>query len=76
MRASAFAANIFVIHALGDVPAPPLMGWITDRSGGNWNTSFILVSLVMLLAGAIWLMSTRSLVKDTEAVRLLEANDC
>jgi hypothetical protein len=30
----------------------------------------------MLLAGAIWLMSTRSLVKDTEAVRLLEANDC
>ena len=76
MRASAFAANIFVIHALGDVPAPPLMGWITDRSGGNWNTSFILVSVVMLLAGAIWLMSTRSLVKDTEAVRLLEANDC
>ena len=76
MRAKAFAVNIFTIHALGDVPAPPLMGWITDHSGGNWNASFILVSVMMLLAGAIWLMSTRSLAKDTEAVRLHEANDC
>jgi MFS family permease len=73
MRATAFAVNIFVIHALGDAISPPLMGWITDRAGNNWHPSFILVSAVMLVAGVLWLASRQWLVRDTEAVESLEA---
>ena len=35
VRASAFALNIFIIHALGDVISPPLIGWISDLTGGQ-----------------------------------------
>ena len=66
MRATAFALNILVIHALGDALSPWLIGWIKDH--GTWNLSFLTVSTVMLLAGIIWLGSTRALVRDTEAV--------
>jgi MFS transporter, Spinster family, sphingosine-1-phosphate transporter len=31
IRATALAVNIFIIHMLGDVPAPAIMGWIGDR---------------------------------------------
>jgi MFS family permease len=67
MRATAFALNIFVIHAFGDALSPPLMGWITDRAGNNWHPSFILVSAVMLIAGVLWLASRQWLVQDTES---------
>ena len=66
MRATAFALNILVIHALGDVISPTLIGWIKDH--GTWNLSFFAVSTVMMLAGVIWLCSTRALIHDTEAV--------
>jgi len=70
MRATAYAANILVIHALGDVLSPWLIGWIKDH--GSWNLSFITVSVVMLLAGVIWLGSTKALVRDTAALADLE----
>jgi MFS transporter, Spinster family, sphingosine-1-phosphate transporter len=70
MRATAFALNILVIHALGDALSPWLIGWIKDH--GTWNLSFFTVSTVMLLAGIIWLCSTRALVRDTEAVEAEE----
>ena len=31
IRATALAVNIFIIHMLGDVPAPAIMGWIGDK---------------------------------------------
>ena len=31
IRATAIAANIFVIHILGDVPSPTMMGWVADH---------------------------------------------
>ncbi len=70
MRATAFALNILVIHALGDALSPVLIGWIKDRS--DWNLSFFTVSTVMLLAGIIWLCSMKSLVTDTAAVEAEE----
>ena len=70
MRATAFALNILVVHALGDALSPWLIGWIKDH--GTWNLSFFTVSTVMLLAGVIWLCSTRALVRDTEAVEAVE----
>ena len=66
MRATAFAMNILVIHLFGDALSPPLIGWIKDH--GTWNAGFFTVSTVMLVAGIVWLSSSKALVRDTEAV--------
>ena len=70
MRATAFALNILVIHALGDALSPALIGYIKDKA--SWNLSFITVSTVMLVAGIIWLCSMKSLARDTAAVEETE----
>jgi MFS family permease len=51
VRATALAVNIFIIHLLGDVPSPTLMGHIADRS--SLQTSFILPVLAMIVSSAI-----------------------
>ena len=66
MRASAFALNILIIHALGDALSPWLIGTIRDRS--TWNMAFGTVSLVMLLAGVLWLYGMRWLARDTDKI--------
>jgi MFS family permease len=66
VRASAFALNILVIHALGDVLAFPTIGYIAGHT--DWNTAFLFVSLIMLLSGVIWLCGMKFLAKDTAAV--------
>jgi MFS family permease len=71
IRATAFAMNIFFIHAFGDAISPPLIGWLKDKT--SWNTAFVLVSLMMMLASALWFIGARYLDKDTEAVTRLEA---
>jgi MFS family permease len=65
-RSTAFALNIFLIHALGDAISPPLIGAIGDR--WNMNTAFGLVSAMMVVAGGFWLYGTRHLAADTAAV--------
>lgn len=87
MRASAFALNILVIHALGDVISPLVIGAITDASRGitfaaaensdpntgNMNLAFLVVSTMIFLGGLLWLCGTRYLEHDTrEAPRRLE----
>ncbi len=67
LRATAFAVNILIIHALGDVLSPPLIGWVKDLTH-SWNAAFFTVSVAMLLAGVIWICSMRSLAQDTAAV--------
>ncbi len=55
VRSSAIAVNLIVIHILGDVPSPPVIGWISDKS--NLQTGFlagvlaIALSAVVLFAG-------------------------
>ncbi len=71
IRASAFALNILVIHALGDAISPPIIGWIRDRS--DWNTAFLAVSLVILVAGILWLWGVRSFARDSAALAEEEA---
>jgi MFS family permease len=51
VRATALALNILVIHILGDVPSPTMMGYIADRS--SLETSFILPVIAMILSSAI-----------------------
>ena len=64
VRASAFALNIFIIHALGDALSPPLIGAIADRT--NMNVAFFVVSLVMLLGAGFWLAGAKFLQRDME----------
>ncbi|MCI0683253.1 MAG: MFS transporter [Gemmataceae bacterium] len=66
VRASAFALNILVIHALGDAISPPIIGYVSGRFGQQ--TGFITVSTVMLVGGVFWLMGMRYLQRDTDRV--------
>ncbi len=66
VRATAFALNILVIHLLGDVAAFPIIGYIGGHT--NMNVAFLVVGFMMLLAGIIWMIGTRFLGADTEAV--------
>ncbi|MBY0527584.1 MAG: MFS transporter [Gemmataceae bacterium] len=63
VRASGFALNILIIHTLGDVPSPPLMGFIAGYAGRN--TSFTVVSFAVLVGGLFWLWGARYLERDT-----------
>jgi MFS family permease len=64
MRATAFALNIFTIHAFGDAFSPPLIGWLASKT--TWDNAFLLVSLMMVLASALWLLGSRYLARDEE----------
>lgn len=66
VRATAFALNILVIHALGDAIAPPLLGAVAGHS--NMNVAFLVVSVTMLISGVIWLAGMKYLAADTAVV--------
>jgi MFS family permease len=68
VRATAFALNILIIHALGDAISPPLIGAIADRT--NLNMGFLVVSAMMLVAGVLWLAGRKFLDPDTRAASL------
>jgi MFS transporter, Spinster family, sphingosine-1-phosphate transporter len=69
IRATAFAINILVIHALGDVISPPIIGIIADLS--ELGTALFIVSFLILAGGMLWLMGARYL--DAETHRVTEA---
>ena len=66
VRATGFALNILIIHALGDATAPPLIGAVADRT--NMNVAFLVVSAMMLVAGVLWLWAARFLPADTATI--------
>jgi MFS family permease len=66
MRAAAFAVNILIIHALGDVTSPVVVGLLNDYFGHDMNKSFLIVGVTFLLAGIAWLFGMRHLQRDTE----------
>ena len=51
VRATAIAVNIFIIHILGDVPSPTMMGWVADKR--SLQTAFILPVIAMGISSAI-----------------------
>ena len=51
IRASALAVNIFIIHVLGDVPSPTMMGWVADKR--SLQTAFVLPIIAMGISSAI-----------------------
>src|SRR5881628_803956 len=66
VRATAFAVNILDIHALGDVQAFWLLGYIGGHA--NMHVAFLFVSGIILLSGVAWLIGVKYLPADTAAV--------
>jgi MFS family permease len=63
VRASAFALNIFIIHALGDAISPPIIGYVAGRTSMAFG--FVVVSATMLAGGLFWLWGVPFLARDT-----------
>lgn len=51
IRATAIAVNIFIIHILGDVPSPTMMGWVADKR--SLQAAFVLPVIAMGISAAI-----------------------
>jgi hypothetical protein len=66
VRATAFALNILVIHALGDAIAFPAIGYISGHT--SMNTGFLVISGMMLISGLVWLTGIKYLGPDTARV--------
>jgi len=71
-RATAYAINILVIHALGDAISPPLIGLIADKTH-SMNLAFLAVGLSMLASGVIWIIAARTLDADSARIASGEA---
>lgn len=63
IRATAFAINILVIHMLGDVISPPIIGLVADVA--SLQVAFLGVSAFILIGGTLWVLGARSLDADT-----------
>jgi len=63
IRATAFAINILVIHLVGDVISPLVIGLLADRF--NMNIAFVLVVTMFLVSGVLWLCGAKHLERDT-----------
>ena len=64
VRASGFALNILIIHALGDAISPAVIGAINDQAG-NMNAGFLTVSFLCLVGAVFWMLGARYLDRDT-----------
>jgi MFS transporter, Spinster family, sphingosine-1-phosphate transporter len=51
IRSTAIAVNIFIIHILGDVPSPTMMGWVADRR--SLQAAFALPVIAMVVSSLI-----------------------
>jgi hypothetical protein len=60
-RAQAVALNIVVIHLVGDVPSPLLIGWVSDLASLKWGVS---LTLVALAAGAVLIFAALPHLKN------------
>lgn len=51
-RATAVGFSVLLMHLLGDIPAPPLIGALSDAS--SLERAFLVVPVAVLIAGMIW----------------------
>lgn len=56
-RASAFALSMFVIHLLGDVPSPWLIGRLSDLT--SLGKAVLIVPAAVVISGIVWLIAAR-----------------
>jgi len=51
-RATAVGLSVFLMHLLGDIPSPPLIGAISDAS--TLERAVLIVPVAVLASGLIW----------------------
>lgn len=51
-RATAVGLSVFVMHLLGDIPSPPLIGALSDAS--SLGQGILIVPVAILASGLIW----------------------
>jgi sugar phosphate permease len=66
LRSTAVAANIVIIHILGDAPSPFLIGWVSDLS--SLQVGIQLAVAAMLVSGLLLLTGAKHLPGDLDAV--------
>ena len=71
IRATALAVNIFIIHILGDVPSPTMMGWVADKR--SLQAAFILPIIAMGISSAILFYGMKFAPQIAHADTLAEA---
>ncbi|MDQ6801756.1 MAG: MFS transporter [Acidobacteriota bacterium] len=52
-RATALGMSVFVMHFLGDIPSPPLIGKISDTT--SLEHAFLIIPVAIIIAGSIWM---------------------
>src|SRR5712691_4648444 len=52
-RATALGLSVFVMHFLGDIPSPPLIGTLSDAT--SLEHAFLIVPVAIVIAGIIWM---------------------
>jgi MFS family permease len=73
-RASAAALTMIVIHLLGDVPSPILIGSVSDHleprlgEAGALAHAVLMVPAAILIAGIIWLLAARRGIRGAPAL--------
>jgi MFS family permease len=67
VRATAYAVNIFIIHALGDAISPAIVGMVSDRLG--LAAAFWIAPGALALAALFCFWGMRSYVRDVEGVK-------
>ena len=54
-RATAVALSILAIHLLGDVPSPPLIGYVSDLS--SLGRAMLILPVAFGVSGLIWIFA-------------------
>lgn len=66
-RATAVGLSIFVMHLFGDVPSPPLIGWLSDRS--SLEHAFLIVPVAIVIGGLIWIAAAMTKVREVQGAQ-------
>jgi MFS family permease len=66
-RATAVGLSVLVMHFLGDIPSPPLIGAISDAS--SLDRGILVVPVAVLFAGLIWCYAAWSTKEVVSEVR-------
>lgn len=63
-RASAVALSVLLIHLLGDVISPPLIGALSDRT--SLGTAVLIVPVAIAACGVLWVAAGRAARRSAE----------
>ncbi len=71
VQASVLGAFVLFSHLAGDALAPPLIGYLSDRTG-NLRTAMLLLPAVGLFGGLVILIALRTVARDMRRVTALD----